>query len=105
MLEFVFLMLALVGTSMQRRVVCGEPKAKIMRWAFENPVYCGKIYVPKNKDEEDYFVQGQHEPLILISFVNNKLAENKNGKELDFSSLSHQVIPLGFEPRTTTLKV
>ncbi len=29
-----------------------------------NPVYCGKIFVPKYKDEESRFVQGQHEPLI-----------------------------------------
>ncbi len=29
-----------------------------------NPVYCGKIFVPKHKDEEAMFVQGQHEPLI-----------------------------------------
>ena len=41
----------------------------------------------------------------LIGLVNKELAKNKNGKELDFSSLSHEVIPLGFEPRTTTLKV
>ncbi|WP_425567364.1 recombinase family protein [Pedobacter ginsengiterrae] len=35
--------------------------------ALKNPVYCGKIYVPKNKDEEGYFVQGQHDPLISES--------------------------------------
>ncbi|WP_308421164.1 recombinase family protein [Echinicola rosea] len=29
-----------------------------------NPLYCGKIYVPAFKDEEDQFVNGQHEPLI-----------------------------------------
>ena len=29
-----------------------------------NPVYCGKIFIPKYKDEEALFVQGQHEPLI-----------------------------------------
>ena len=32
-----------------------------------NPVYCGKIFVPKYKDEESHFVQGQHEPLISES--------------------------------------
>ncbi len=32
--------------------------------AIRNPVYCGKIFVPKYKDEESRFVQGQHEPLI-----------------------------------------
>ncbi len=32
--------------------------------AIRNPVYCGKIFIPKYKDEESYFVTGQHEPLI-----------------------------------------
>ena len=46
-----------------------------------------------------------NEGVDAIFQINKVLAENKNGTELDFSSLSHQVIPLGFEPRTTTLKV
>ena len=29
-----------------------------------NPVYCGKIFIPKFKDEEAHLVHGQHEPLI-----------------------------------------
>lgn len=29
-----------------------------------NPVYCGKIFIPKYKDEEAHFVQALHEPLI-----------------------------------------
>ena len=32
--------------------------------AIRNPVYCGKIFVPKYKEEESRFVQGQHEPII-----------------------------------------
>ncbi len=32
--------------------------------AIRNPVYCGKIYIPKFKDEDSCFVKGQHEPLI-----------------------------------------
>ena len=32
--------------------------------AIRNPLYCGKIFIPKYKDEESNFVQGQHEPLI-----------------------------------------
>ena len=32
--------------------------------AIRNPVYCGKIFVPKYKDEEARFVKGQHEPII-----------------------------------------
>lgn len=32
--------------------------------AIRNPLYCGKIFIPKYKDEESYFVTGQHESLI-----------------------------------------
>jgi site-specific DNA recombinase len=32
--------------------------------AIRNPVYCGKIFIPKHKEEENHFVQGSHEPLI-----------------------------------------
>jgi len=33
-------------------------------FAICNPVYCGKIFVPKYKDEESCFVKGSHEPII-----------------------------------------
>jgi site-specific DNA recombinase len=29
-----------------------------------NPVYCGKIYIPATEDEEAYYAQGLHDPLI-----------------------------------------
>jgi hypothetical protein len=29
-----------------------------------NPVYAGKIYLPSFKEEEEMYVQGQHEPII-----------------------------------------
>ena len=32
--------------------------------ALRNPLYCGKIFIPKYQDEESCLVQGQHEPLI-----------------------------------------
>ena len=32
--------------------------------AMRNPVYCGKITVPKFKDEEAHIVQGLHQPII-----------------------------------------
>lgn len=32
--------------------------------AIRNPLYCGKIYIPKYQEEEDYFVKGQHEAII-----------------------------------------
>ncbi len=39
--------------------------------AIRNPVYCGKIFIPKYKDEESYFVTGQHEPLITETLFYN----------------------------------
>ena len=36
-------------------------------FAVTNPVYCGKILVPKFKDEEAVFVKGSHEPIITES--------------------------------------
>ncbi|HEX8377628.1 MAG TPA: recombinase family protein [Pedobacter sp.] len=35
--------------------------------AMRNPVYCGKITVPKYKDEDKHLVQGLHHPLISES--------------------------------------
>lgn len=38
---------------------------KSLFWfAIRNPVYCGKIFIAKYKDEECRFVKGLHEPLI-----------------------------------------
>ena len=43
-------------------------KTTISRSAFHvavrNPLYYGKIFIVKFKDEEAHLVQGQHEPLI-----------------------------------------
>lgn len=33
-------------------------------FAIRNPVYCGKIFIPKYKDDESRFVKGLHEALI-----------------------------------------
>jgi len=45
-----------------------ENTTKLSRSAFHvairNPLYCGKIFIAKFKDEEAHLVQGQHEPLI-----------------------------------------
>ena len=40
-------------------------------WLFiRNPVYCGKIFIAKYKDEESCFVRGLHEPLISEDLFN-----------------------------------
>jgi site-specific DNA recombinase len=43
----------------------GFNRAKsLFHFAMRNPVYCGKIFVPKFKDEEAQFTKSQHEPII-----------------------------------------
>ncbi len=43
----------------------GFTGTKSLFWfAIRNPVYCGKIFIPKYKDDESRFVKGLHEPLI-----------------------------------------
>lgn len=46
----------------------GLKSSKNAFWcAIRNPVYCGKIFIPKYKDEEGRLVQGKHQPLISES--------------------------------------
>ena len=43
----------------------GFPSGKSAFWyVIRNPLYCGKVYVAKYKDEESTYVKGQHEPII-----------------------------------------
>jgi site-specific DNA recombinase len=46
-----------------------------------------------------------NEALNCIMLIDSKLKGKKKGTNPNFSDLSHQVIPLGLEPRTHTLKV
>lgn len=61
----------------------GFSGTKSLFWfAIRNPVYCGKIFIPKYKDEESCFVKGQHEPLIsehLFNEVQDVLDGRKRG--------------------------
>jgi site-specific DNA recombinase len=38
--------------------------------SMRNPVYCGKIFVPKHLEEEAMIVQGQHQPIISEEIFN-----------------------------------
>ena len=51
---------------MVRKKVDGKGRfSKNNFWvALRNPLYCGKIFIPPYKDEQGYFVAGQHQPLI-----------------------------------------
>ena len=43
----------------------GFKGTKSLFWfAIRNPVYCGKIFIPKYKEDESRFIKGSHEPLI-----------------------------------------
>lgn len=48
--------------------------------AIRNPIYCGKVFVPKHKDEEACFVEGQHEPLISEELF-DRVQEILDGKK------------------------
>lgn len=39
--------------------------------SMRNPVYCGRLFVPKHLDEEAMIVQGQHQPIISLETYND----------------------------------
>lgn len=50
----------------------GFKRTKSNMWGLiRNPIYCGKIFIPKYKDEESRLVTGQHEPLITEGLFYN----------------------------------
>ena len=62
-----------------------------------NPVYCGKIVIPKYKEEETYWVQGLHEPLIsegLFYDVQETLNGRKKRKQGGTKIVSLDKLPL-----------
>lgn len=48
--------------------------------AIRNPLYCGKIYIPPYKEEQGYFVVGQHQPLISEKIF-NKVQDVLDGRK------------------------
>ena len=75
----------------------GLSTAKSLFWfALRNPVYCGKIFIPKYKDDESYFVKGQHEPIIseaLYYEVQDVLDGRKRGG-YKLKVISNAALPL-----------
>jgi site-specific DNA recombinase len=66
----------------------------------------GSIYPEKfNLEQLKVRTAKRGEVFQFIYLINNKLGSNKNGTNDSLSHLSQKVIPLGFEPRTPTLKV
>lgn len=74
----------------------GFSGVKSLFWmVIRNPVYCGKIFIPKYKDEEAQFVKGVHEPLIsegLFYQVQDVLDGRKRTYRLKI--VSHSTLPL-----------
>ena len=65
--------------------------------AIRNPVYYGKILIPRYKDEEAHLVQGQHEPIIseaLFYEVQDVLDGNKRKERPKTKITSHDNLPL-----------
>jgi site-specific DNA recombinase len=65
-------------------------------FAIRNPVYCGKIFIPKYKEEESRFAKGQHEPLIsegLYYQVQDVLDGRKRG-QYKLKVASNATLPL-----------
>src|SRR5699024_6996183 len=63
--------------------------------AIRNPLYCGKIFIPKYQNEQDYFVRGQHEAIIaegLFHKVQNIL--DGRGREYRAKKKVHPKFPL-----------
>jgi hypothetical protein len=74
----------------------GFSGVKSLFWmVIRNPVYCGKIFIPKYKDEEAQFVKGQYEPIIsegLYYQVQDVLDGRKRTYRLKV--VSHASLPL-----------
>ncbi len=84
------------------KIVSKYPKQSVsFQRKFINAIYPQKLVF----DDVTYRTPKANPGFALISLINSELAKNKNGTNQMFSDLSHKVIPLGFEPRTTTLKV
>lgn len=62
----------------------GFSGTKSLFWTtIRNPVYCGKILIPKYKEEESRLVKGQHEPIVSESLyyqVQDVLDGRKRGQ-------------------------
>ncbi len=65
--------------------------------AVRNPIYCGKIFISKFKEDESHLVQGQHEPLIseaLFFEVQDTLDGRKRKERPNTKIISKDNLPL-----------
>ena len=45
-----------------------------------NPVYCGKLFIPRHLDEDAMIVQGQHQP-IITELLFNEVQDVMDGRK------------------------
>ncbi|MDM1379900.1 recombinase family protein [Myroides marinus] len=79
------------------RMNAGKLSSTAFHVAIRNPIYCGKIFIPKYKDEEAYFVTGLHEALIseaLFDKVQMVLDGNVRKERPNTKILSDENLPL-----------
>jgi len=74
----------------------GFKGARSLFWfAMRNPVYCGKIFIPKHKDEESLFVKAQHEPIISESlFYEVQDVLDGRGRQYRLKAAADSSLPL-----------
>ena len=75
----------------------GFSGTKSLFWfAIRNPLYCGKIFIPKYKDDESRFVKGLHEPLITedLFYRVQDVLDGRKRKQFRLKVVSDSVLPL-----------
>jgi site-specific DNA recombinase len=74
----------------------GLTQTKSLFWfALRNPVYCGKIFIPKYKDEESQLVKAQHEPIISEAlFYEVQDVLDGRGRKYRVKVVAHESLPL-----------
>ncbi|MFS0491945.1 recombinase family protein [Leadbetterella byssophila] len=75
----------------------GFSGTKSLFWfAIRNPLYCGKIFIPKYKDDESRFVKGLHESLITedLFYRVQDVLDGRKRKQFRLKVLTDSVLPL-----------
>ncbi len=70
---------------------------KSLFWfAIRNPVYCGKIFIPKYKDDESRFVKGLHQPLIQedLFYQVQDVLDGRKRNQYRLTVVSNSTLPL-----------
>ncbi len=71
----------------RRGITCGKNNFLTL---IRNPVYCGKVHIRKYKDEEAFFVKGQHEPIVPedVFYVVQDVINGRSKKVNDATKIS-----------------